>query len=90
MYSISFTNRFRKDVKRCKKRGYDLTILQNAIDILQISGKLPSEYKPHKLSGDYEGFWECHLKPNWLMVWEQDDNLLTLLFMTTGTHSDLF
>jgi len=90
MYSIYFTNRFKKDVKRCKKRGYDLSVLTKAIDLLQKTGKLPPQFKTHILKGKYEGLYECHLKPDWLLVWEQNDNELTLLFMTTGTHSDLF
>ena len=90
MYSIYFTNRFKKDVKRCKKRGYDLSVLTKAIDLLQKTGKLPPQFKTHILKGKYEGLYECHLKPDWLLVWEQNANELTLLFMTTGTHSDLF
>jgi mRNA interferase YafQ len=90
MYSIEFTNRFKKDVRRCQKRGYDLSILKNAIDLLQKSGRLPVTFKPHILKGKYEGLWECHLLPDWLLVWQQNDKELILLFMTTGTHSDLF
>lgn len=90
MYSIEFTTRFKKDVKRCLKRGYDLTILTNAIDLSQQTGKLPATFKPHILKGRYDGLWECHLKPDWLMVWQQNDSELILLFMTIGTHSDLF
>ncbi|AHW58708.1 RelE/StbE family addiction module toxin [Draconibacterium orientale] len=90
MYSIQYTNRFKKDVKLCQKRGYNLTLLSEAIDILQATGKLPAKYRSHLLKGNYEGLYECHLKPDWLLVWEQNDHQLTLLFMTTGTHSDLF
>ena len=90
MYSIKFTNRFKKDVKRCQKRGYDLSVLANAIDMLQKSGNLPATFKSHVLKGSYEGLHECHLKPDWLLVWQKNDNELTLLFMTTGTHSDIF
>jgi len=90
MYSIKFTNRFKNDVKRCQKRGYNLSLLTNAIDLLQQTGKLPANFKSHILKGRYEGMWECHLKPDWLLVWQQNDNELILLFMTTGTHSDLF
>lgn len=90
MYSIRFTNRFKKDVNRCKKRGYNLSELEHTIDTLQTSGKLPSKYQAHILSGQYTGLWECHLKPDWLLIWDQNDKELTLLFMATGTHSDLF
>jgi mRNA interferase YafQ len=57
---------------------------------LQQTGKLPANFKSHILKGSYEGMWECHLKTDWLLVWQQNDNELILLFMTTGTHSDLF
>ncbi|MDD4144646.1 MAG: type II toxin-antitoxin system YafQ family toxin, partial [Prolixibacteraceae bacterium] len=60
------------------------------IDILQSNGKLPPKYKAHVLSGQYAGLWECHLKPDWLIIWGQNDKVLTLLFMATGTHTDLF
>lgn len=89
MYSISYTNKFDKDVKRCVKRGLNIAKLQEATRILAAEGSLPMRYHPHKLSGDYAGCWECHIEPNWLMVWLQNDTELTLLFMRTGTHSDL-
>ncbi|WP_441006960.1 type II toxin-antitoxin system mRNA interferase toxin, RelE/StbE family [Leyella stercorea] len=54
------------------------------------NGSLPSEYKPHILHGNHEGEWEAHIKPDWLLVWEQNDDELTLLMLTTGTHSDVF
>ncbi len=90
MYSIHYTKRFKKDVKRCKSRGYDLTLLQEVVDILQKNGQLPQKYKPLTLSGKYKGLWECHIKQDWLLVWNQDERILTLLLMTTGTHSDIF
>ncbi|OJV44723.1 MAG: addiction module toxin RelE [Bacteroidales bacterium 36-12] len=90
MYSIEYTNRFKKDIKRAAKRGYDLSLLEKTIDLLQTTGKLPTQYKPHLLSGKYVGMHECHIKPDWLMVWEQNNDKLTLLFLATGTHSDLF
>jgi mRNA interferase YafQ len=90
MYKIYTTNRFEKDLKLCKKRNYNLNLLKEVIDLLQIEGKLPIKYKPHKLSGDYADCWECHIKSDWLLVWKQNDDELTLLFTNTGTHSDLF
>lgn len=84
------TKTFRKDVERCRKRGYDMELLKTAIRLLEADGQLPMIYRPHKLSGQYGGSWECHLKPDWLLVWEQNDTELILLFTGTGTHSDLF
>lgn len=90
MYIIQTTNRFEKDVLRCEKRGFNLALLKEAMLILAITGKLPDKYKTHKLSGKYTGCFECHIKPDWLLIWQQNDNILTLLFLNTGTHSDLF
>ena len=89
MYSLDYTNRFKKDLQRCKKRGLDISLVSTAISILQKEGKLPASYKPHKLSGNHEGQWECHIKPDWLLVWEQNDTELRLLFLYTGTHADV-
>ena len=82
--------RFDKALKLCRKRGYPIEELRKAIAILVENGSLPSEYKPHILHGNHEGEWEAHIKPNWLLVWEQNDDELTLLMLTTGTHSDVF
>ena len=90
MYKVDYTNRFKKDLKRCQKRGLDIDKLRVVAKILEEKGALPQEYKPHKLSGLYAGDWECHIESNWLLVWRQNDLELTLLFMYTGTHSDLF
>ena len=90
MYSVDYTNRFKKDLKRCFKRGFDISKIQQAVKLLELNGELPAEYKPHKLVGNRNGQWECHIQPDWLMVWEQNDEHFTLLFLETGTHSDLF
>jgi mRNA interferase YafQ len=90
MYSIKFTNKFKKDVKRCQKRGLDLSLLRDVIDILATIGKLPPKYKAHQLGGNYKNRMECHIQPDWLLVWIQNGKELILLFTDTGTHSDLF
>lgn len=90
MYSIDYTNRFKKDLLRCQKRGLDVSLVRTAISILQRDGKLPDSYKSHKLAGNHAGQWECHIKPDWLLVWEQNDTELRLLFLYTGSHSDIF
>lgn len=89
-YSIDFTNKFKKSLKKSVKRGLDPELVLTAVSILEDTGNLPMSYKPHKLHGKYEGVWECHITPDWLMTWLQDDGKLTLLFLDTGTHSDLF
>ncbi len=90
MYSINYTNRFKKDLRRCQRRGLNIQLIMDAVSILERDGVLPEKYKAHKLKGNRQDQWECHIEPNWLMVWEQDDEQLTLLFLETGTHSDLF
>ena len=90
MYSVEYTKRFERDVKRCTKRGLNIAKLQAAANILAETGTLPIQYRPHKLTGNYAGCWECHIEPDWLLVWEQNDLKLTLLFLHTGTHSDIF
>ena len=90
MYSVYYQTSFKKDYKRCKKRGYNLMLLKTATTTLAAQGSLPPLYKAHKLLGNYTGYWECHLKPDWLLIWLQDDERKDLIFIRTDTHSDLF
>lgn len=89
-YSLRTSKNFLRDLKTCKKRGYDMEKLWNVIAKLQEGEPLPPSCRPHKLSGNHAGEWECHIAPDWLLIWEQNDNELTLLMLSTGTHSDLF
>ncbi len=89
-YRLRTTHQFEKDLKRCLKRGLSIDKLKEVLDILVNNGVLPAKYKPHKLQGNRKGEWECHIEPDWLLVWEQNDRELTLLLLNTGTHSDLF
>jgi len=90
MYNIQYTNRFKKDYKLCTKRGLNIELLKEVIVILEATGTLPPKYKPHPLKGKFQEFMECHIQPNWLLVWQQNDKELILLFTNTGTHADLF
>ena len=90
MYHVTATNLFKKRVKLCQKRGYDMNLLREAIRLLSENGQLPASYRPHKLSGDYANYWEAHIKGDWLLVWIQKDYELTLILTSTGTHSDIF
>ena len=90
MYLLSTTNQFEKDYKLCKKRGCDMELLNSIFLQLEDKGKLPSKYKQHKLTGNYKGFWECHIQPDWLLIWLQNDTKQTIDFARTGTHADLF
>jgi len=90
MYKVRTTNQFDKDILTCKKRGYDMSLLSEVVFLLAQTGTLPAKYKRHKLLGKYAGCWECHIRPDWLLVWKQNDKELVLLFTSTGTHSDIF
>ena len=90
MYILSTTNQFERDYRLCKKRGYEMELLNTIIVLLEKKGKLPAQYKPHKLAGNYRGFWECHIQPDWLLIWLQNDTKNTIEFTRTGTHADLF
>lgn len=89
-YTIRVTKRFIKDAELCKRRGYDMHIMQKAMQMLAENGTLPEQYRPHKLTGNYAGMWECHLRPDWLMVWEPHGDEMVMLFSRTGSHADLF
>lgn len=89
-YTLQYTHSFKKDVLICQKRGLNLCLLEKAITELANNGILPASYKPHKLKGEYNGCWECHIQPDWLLIWQQNDKELILILTNTGTHSDLF
>lgn len=90
MYRIRFTGEFKRQMKLCQRRGYDMELLRTAIRILSTDGRLPDRYLPHILHGNRKGQWECHIQPDWLLVWKQEKLELTLVMLNTGTHADLF
>ncbi len=89
-YSLRTTKRFDKSVEKMKKRGLPMDDLRHVISLLMQTGTLPAQYRPHKLSGNLKGKWECHIKNDWLLVWEQHDEELLLIMIDTGSHSDIF
>ena len=89
-YKLEMAVKFKRDVKRCKKRGLPLEELWDVVRTLLRGEPLAPKYKAHSLSGDHKGEWECHIQPDWLLLWEQHDDQLVLLMLTTGTHSDIF
>lgn len=90
MLEIILSNRFKKDLKFAAKRGYDLDLLSKVVDLLAAQEKLPAKYKDHELVGNYIGFRECHIQPDWLLVYRIQSDALILFLSRTGTHSDLF
>ena len=90
MLTIKYQSAFKRDYKRIKKRGYDTRLLERAVEILAAGEPLPQEYRDHPLGGDYTGCRECHIAPEWLLVYEIIQDELLLYLTRTGTHSDLF
>ena len=90
MHQLIFTNRFKKDTKLLQKRGFSVEILKRAIISLEEHGCLEQTFRPHKLSGIYSGYWEAHLRPDWLIIWKSLEERKEIWLVRTGTHSDLF
>lgn len=88
MLNINISSSFKRDRRRCLKRGYDMALLAAVVDTLAIPAPLPPTNKDHALSGDWAGFQECHIQSDWLLIYRIDGNDLYLT--RTGTHSDLF
>ena len=90
MYRIVPTGKFKKDLKTIIKRGYNINLLDEVVTKLSNGEKLPEKNKDHSLVGNYVGKRECHITPDWLLIYEIDGNDLILYLTRTGTHSDLF
>ena len=91
MYSVQTTKNYERAFKKCVRRGLPMDKLDKVVKILEATGSLPQQYRPHKLSG-FAGnnVLECHIQPDWLLIWRQYDEELVLLMLDTGSHSDLF
>ena len=89
-YEVKFTSQFKKDLKLAKKQNKDLDKLYEVIGILADGGTLDARYRDHDLSGNYKGTRECHIEPDWLLVYEIRNEVLVLLLYRLGTHAELF
>lgn len=89
MYQIKFTNEFKRNYKLIKKRGYDISLLKDIIVKLSNGEKLEEKYRDHLLKGRFQGFHECHIKPDWLLIYLFEEGVLTLTLVATGTHTDV-
>lgn len=89
-YEVKFTGQFKRDLKLAKKQGKDINKLFEIIGIIAEGKKLDEKYRDHNLSGDYAGCRECHVEPDWLLVYEVMDNILVLMIYRVGTYSELF
>ena len=90
MYQVKFTSTYKKSYKPMKKRGLDLSLLDEVVDLLRQGKQLSERYQDHGLSGNLAGFRECHIKPDWLLVYLIENDVLTLTLVDTGSHSDIF
>ena len=89
-YHIKFINAYKKNYKRAKKRGLNLKLLDDVVEALGQGHKLDAKYRDHALHGNGEGFRECHIQPDWLLIYLVENDVLTLTLVETGTHADIF
>lgn len=89
-YEVRFTNQFKKDIRLAKKQGKNLDRLFEVVDTLANGEVLASKYRDHDLSGDYKGCRECHIEPDWLLIYEINNGLLILMLNRVGSHAELF
>ncbi len=90
MYQVKFTTAYKKAYKLMKKRGLDISLLDEVVDLLRQGRQLEERCRDHGLTGDLAGFRECHIKPDWLLIYLIENDILTLTLIDTGSHSDLF
>lgn len=90
MYEVKFTSAFKKSYKLMKKRGLDMSALDDVVDTLRQGKPLDEKHHDHALTGNFVGFRECHIKPDWLLIYLIENNILTLTLVDTGSHSDIF
>ncbi|MBQ2777308.1 MAG: type II toxin-antitoxin system YafQ family toxin [Peptococcaceae bacterium] len=90
MLNIIMSNQFKRDLKLARKRGLDIALLDAVVTQLANELPLAAKYRDHDLKGDYAGFRECHIMPDWLLIYRIDGNDLMLFLARTGTYSDLF
>ena len=90
MLELVTTNQFKKDLKRIQKRGYNLQKLHNILNTLRSNQTLSPKYRDHALTGNYIGFRECHIEPDWLLIYKYYDDILVLSLSRLGSHSELF
>lgn len=89
-YELEYGGQFLKDLKLAKRRGLDLKNLSDITDLLQQGNSLPVNCRDHALTGNYKGFRECHITPDWLLIYKKKETIKVVSLFRTGTHSDLF
>lgn len=89
-YKLVLTGKFKKSLKLARKRGLDLGLMDDVVEKLLSGIPLEEKYRDHELKGNYKGFRECHIQPDWLLVYLVENDILTLTLVDTGTHADPF
>ena len=89
-YELILTSKFNQSLKLAKRRGLNLDLLDQVVTMLQNNIPLQEKYRDHELKGKYQGFRECHIQPDWLLIYLKDNDVLTLTLVDTGSHTDLF
>jgi mRNA interferase YafQ len=89
-YAVRYSNKIKKQLQLSKKRGYDMQLFINAVSKLADGIPLPERNRDHALHGKWEGYRECHILPDWLLIYKTDNFELLLYIERTGSHSDLF
>lgn len=87
---VKYSNKFKKGLKTAAKRGLDISLLEDVVIKLKSRIPLDIKYKDHALSGNFKGYRECHIQPDWLLIYLIEDDILTLTLIDTGSHADLF
>ena len=90
MYQVKFTTTYKKSYKLMKKRGLNMSLIDETVDYLRQGIPLEEKYRDHALTGNFEGFRECHIKPDWLLIYLIENDILTLTLVDTGSHADIF
>ena len=90
VYELIKTSHFKAGVKLARKRGLDISLLEDVIEKLRLDQPLEAKHRNHELSGNFKGVWECHIQPDWLLLYLKDNGVLVLTLVDTGTHSDIF
>lgn len=90
LYEIKTYKQYEHDVKRAIRQGLDIEKLLDVVRLLRQGKPLPAKFRNHLLTGDYKGFWECHISPDWLLLYQKDTEIRIISLYRTGSHADIF
>lgn len=90
MLKVRYSSRFKKDFKLVIRRGYNISLFEEVLTLLREEKTLPEKYNDHALKGEYTGHRECHITPDWILIYKKENDMITLSLTRTGSHNDLF